>query len=45
MIVHDFFPFNVIVSIGTEYFDDWHVVGWLGLDRRDIVLGYIFILF
>ena len=27
-----FLPFNVIVSIGTKYFDDWHVVGigwWL----------------
>ena len=29
---HGFFPFNVIVSIGTKYFDDWHVVGRLGLD-------------
>ena len=23
---------NVIVSLDIEYFDDWHVVGWLGLD-------------
>ena len=41
MIVHDFFPFNVIVSIGTEYFDDWHVVGWLGLDRGEILFWVI----